>query len=109
MKPSWHYYEAHITLEPVFGDSLRELKDVCTVYNFRVADLLMKKELEDAPELSRTDTFTTGRSDNLKELISRTEELVKDLIARRYDVWRYKIESTVIDSKFEDKLGLLTV
>lgn len=107
MKPSWHYFEAHVTIEPVFGERLKTLKAISEEHGFKVATLLMKKEAEDSSEPSRTDTFTTGRSASLKELTMNTQSLVKCLQSVGFQVWRYKIESTIVDSKYDDKFGRL--
>lgn len=107
MKPDWHYFEAHITAEPVFGERLEQFKTVCGNWLFRVADLLMQKREQDIPERSKYDTFCTGRSSNYSELLFRTVELIKALKESGFKVWRYKIESTVIDSKYHDKFNLV--
>ncbi len=99
------YYEAHITIEPVFDDRLEEFKQFANTQQFRVADLLMQKRSEDTPERSKFDTFCTGRDTNLILLKVRMSILLHWLQNHGFKVWRYKIEDTLIDSRFgEDVL-----
>lgn len=101
------YYECHVTIEPVFDDRLELFKKVCATQNFRVADLLMQKRAEDTPERSAKDSFCTGHSQNLFEIQDRMVNLVEALQRWGFEVWRYKIEDCVIDSRKEDVLELL--
>lgn len=91
------YYEAHITIEPVFDGRLDSFKWHCGKFEFRVADLLIKKRQEDKPERSQYDTFATGRSKDYTDLKTRMMGLVDLLEVNDYKVWRYKIEATLID------------
>lgn len=101
------YYEAHVTIEPVF-DEAREGADITArEFGFKLAHLLMQKREHDAPTRSKHDTFMTAHSGNLEELIERTKSLVSALKARGYKVWRYKLEDTLLDSRSRDELGLL--
>ncbi len=101
------YYEAHITIDPVFGLDLKDAKDFCEIYGFKVADLLMKKRAEDTPERSQYDTFATGHSQNYLDLGIRMQGCIKHLQGQGYKVRRYKIEDTLMDSRSKDVLGLL--
>lgn len=101
------YYEAHVTIEPVF-DAAREQADILArEHSFKLAHLLMQKRELDAPERSKHDTFMTAHSRELEELIERTQSLIIALKAAGYKVWRYKIEDTVLDSRAQDTLRLL--
>lgn len=102
------YYEAHITIEPVFDERLIHAAALAQTHTFRVADLLMQKRKEDTAERSKHDTFMTGRHISYAVLLERMQNLVIDLQQQQYKVWRYKIEATVIDSKHGDALLLLT-
>ena len=95
------YYEAHITIEPVFDERLDEFKICCEKFNFRAADLMMKKRQQDKPERSSYDTFSTGRSQNYLDLYTRTANLCELLERNGFDVWRYKIEATLIDVRMK--------
>lgn len=97
------YYECHITIEPVFGERLALFTDIAGLHDFRVAKLLMQKTLDP----SQKDSFCTGRSRDLVELTARMRGLISDLKRGRFQVWRYKIEDTIIDSKIDDELGLV--
>lgn len=101
------YYECHITIEPVFDDRLKYFKQLCRDYHFRVADLLMQKRQLDLPTRSQYDTFCTGRHIDKQVLMDRMVELIQLLSEQGFDVWRYKIEDTLIDSKHTDSLKLL--
>ncbi len=97
-----HYYEAHITIEPVFEERLKEFKEVSGKFDFRVAELLMRKRTEDVPERSSNDSFCTGRSISYSDIKTRMLNLVKNLRDSGFKVWRYKIESTLLDSRYDD-------
>ncbi len=98
------YYESHVTIEPVFGERLEALRQLCAENEFRIADLLMQKREEDTPERSKYDTFCSARGSDAMELTNRMLALVRACIAGGFKVWRYKIEDVIIDSKIEDYL-----
>lgn len=132
-----YYFECHITIEPVFDDHdgddmecsrcgcclierdharngcpgpvtrLSQLKDIVSIYNFRVADLLMKKRAIDTEERSKNDTFCTGHSKDYEDIHRRMVDLIGHLQEAGFKVWRYKLEDTILDSRNEDVLGLL--
>lgn len=101
------YYESHITIEPVFDERRDMAATICKKYKFRLADLLMKKRTCDTEYRSDKDTFMTGHSQFLDDIKERTISLVENLQKEGFKVWRYKIEDTILDSKFNDSLGLL--
>jgi hypothetical protein len=101
------YYEAHITIEPVFDERLDLAKRLSAPYKFRVADLLMKKRESDTEERSANDTFMTGHGKIYLDLSLRMIQLIRQLQGHGFKVWRYKIEDTIIDSRHDDALGLL--
>jgi len=98
------YFESHVTIEPVFDERLKELKTVCLKEGFRVADLLMKKRSKESARRSAHDTFCTGRDNDYETLLKRTLGLVTTLQAAGFKVWRYKLESTLLDSKIDDSI-----
>ncbi|MDO8495587.1 MAG: hypothetical protein Q7S32_03680 [bacterium] len=102
------YFEAHITIEPVVDERLEVFKTLCRRYDFRVADLLMKKRTDDTPQRSAFDSFCTGRDQECSLLVLRTIQLVEDLRDFGFKVWRYKIESTLMDSEYQDIFSLLS-
>lgn len=103
------YFEAHVTIEPVLeGLAAGHLKFLVEKWKFKVADLLMQKRNEDTPERSKFDTFCSSRDKNYGRILSRTIGLIEDLKENGFKVWRYKIENTVVDSKTEDKYGLIS-
>lgn len=101
------YFECHVTIEPVFDEKLALVTELAKGRHFRVADLLMRKRKEDTPERSKFDTFCTGHSKDYDDLSVRMQLLIDDLESAGFKVWRYKIENTLMDSKYSDVLGLL--
>jgi hypothetical protein len=101
------YYECHVTVEPVFGERLEEFSRICEKENFHVAKLLMQKRAEDTPERSAKDSFCTGHSQDYSDIYIRMINLCHRLQDADFQVWRYKIEDCVLDSRKSDTLGLL--
>lgn len=101
------YYEAHITIEPIFGTRLLKAQEIAKPFGFRVADLLMQKNRQDAPERSSKDTFMTGHDTWYDNLGLRIKNLVQSLQDHDFQVWRYKVEDTMYDSRTFDTLRLL--
>lgn len=95
------YFESHVTIEPVFDGALEIFKALALGFGFRVADLLMQKRKQDSPERSKFDTFATGRSKSYEELERNTLALVAAAQATGFQVWRYKIENTLIDVRLK--------
>lgn len=101
-RSSRHYYEAHVTVEPVFDEKLEQFKILCHDYKFRVATLLMQKRSQDTEERSKNDSFCTGRGISYADIKKRMLALVDRLNREGFTVWRYKIESTLLDSRYDD-------
>jgi hypothetical protein len=97
-----HYYEAHVTIEPVFGDDHVRFDEICKRHKFRAATLLMQKRKQDTPQRSANDAFCTARSVSQSDLKDRMGALLADLRAAGFKVWRYKTESTLMDSRYDD-------
>lgn len=95
------YFEAHVTIEPVFDERLTLFKAVCARHGFRAADLLMQKRQEDVPERSKHDTFATGRSSTYLTLYDSTIALMLELTSQNFKIWRYKIENTLLDVRLK--------
>jgi hypothetical protein len=93
-------FECHITVDPVFGDELLELKKLATEHGFRVAELLMKKGNAELIQ-SELDSFLTGRDEQWDSMRNRMISLHKLLTARGYRVRRRKIEMIIIDERFQ--------
>jgi len=96
------YYEAHVTIEPVFDDRLDKFTAICKERKFRVADLVMQKRKEDTAERSKYDSFCTGHGPDGQELKTRMFSLLDDLKKEAYQIWRYKIEVVPLDSRYND-------
>ena len=97
-----HYYEAHVTIEPVFDGRREEFGRICVAHEFRAAELLMKKRKRDTATRSQHDAFATGRSISRSDIEDRMFALVQTLLENNFVVWRYKIESTLLDSRYDD-------
>lgn len=97
------YYESHIAIDPVFDEKLEQFRMLCADHRFMVADFLMQKRKHDRPERSASDLFCTGRSKSFEDLQKRMFDLTHLLISNGFKVWRYKIEQTLVDSRYDDK------
>lgn len=100
-RQSWSYYESHVTIEPVYDKRLELFGEVCQRHGFRVAKLLMKTREVDNFERSPYDSFCTSRSGQFDEMKQRMIALINDLDENGFKVWRYKIEDTLLDSRFD--------
>lgn len=100
-----YYYESHVTLKPVFSYELERLKLIAEMYDFRVAELLLKRE-DGTEELSQKDSFCSAKSENLEDICNRTKLFVQKL-NHEFEVIRYKIEDTLLDSRINDEWQLL--
>ncbi len=101
------YYEAHVTIEPVFDQRLAIATAIGLKYNFHMAKLLMQKDRKATPEHSDKDSFMTSHSKTLHDIHVRLENCIEELKANGFQVWRYKVEETVVDSKYHDQWRLL--
>lgn len=97
-------YECHITIEPVFGDRLQLLISLGLPHGFKVADLLMQKRAEIAPERSNLDTFMTGHGAEYDALLVKAGILTGTLLKHGFKVWRVKVEEILFDTKRGDFL-----
>ena len=99
------YYEAHVTVEPVFDDALEEFKRIAAAYQFRVADLLMQKRAENT-RVEVRHVFCTGRATDYVQ-----PDGVHDPPAQAAGVLRCggtrSRTHTLLDSRHEDTLRLL--
>jgi hypothetical protein len=100
------YYEIHVTIE--WSDRVLQyldvLKQLAKNNGFHMGDLLLMKRDE---ERSHKDVFFTARADTYDEAEEMVVNFERLLDAGTYKVIRYKIEDTVLDSKINDKLGIL--
>lgn len=101
------YYEAHITIAPVFDELRERAAKTAEAYGFRLAKLIMRKKEADAEAPSRDDTFMTGHGIEFEDIERRTIGCVKAIQRHGFVVRRYKIEDTVLDSRSHDEFGLL--
>lgn len=94
------YYEAHITIAPVFEKEREEFIEIAKQWHFRVADLLMQKDATGPGELSRKDAFCTGRGTTFESMKQRMNGLVSHLRHVGFRVYRAKIEAVVFDERY---------
>lgn len=106
MKRNWHYYEAHINLGEMTKEQELALFHLLQEIDFKTTDIV--NTTYEGLEQEEFHTILTTKDSNLNNLMKRIEDSCELLINVGYKVNRYKIESTVIDSKFEDHFGLLT-
>ena len=95
-------FEAHITIEPVFVDRLDQFKALAQSYNFKVAHLLMVKDRKPTEQRSDRDSFCTGHFKDYYQALEQTRNLAVLLTHNGFKVWRYKIESVLLDVRFND-------
>ena len=95
--PAVMSFEAHITIEPVFGERFDKFEHCCNPYKFKPAELLLQKSRQSTPQRSNKDSFCTGHGKDYAEILQRTTDLVDTLKAAGFEVWRYKIEGIVLD------------
>lgn len=105
MKPNWHYYEAHINLGDMSEELENKLQNFLETINFKTTDIVAMPY--DGLEQEEFYKIITTKDSSLRNLTSRIENAVSLLRFKGYTVQRYKIESTIFDSKYEDKLDLL--
>lgn len=103
----YFYFESHITIEPVFSERLELANQIAEKHGFRVADLLMMRDRDSTEKRSNKDTFMSARDNSYKKISEATINLVLDLQKNGFQVWRYKIEDTLIDSRISDDMKLL--
>lgn len=108
MTPEIASYEAHITIEPVFGERFNKFEELCAPYKFKPAELLLQKQRAATPTRSNKDSFCTGHGFEYAEVKARTEKLVDDLKECGFDVWRYKIEGIVLDVRTPPLVSIQT-
>lgn len=101
-------FEAHVTIEPVFGDRLDKFEMLAGIVGFKVAKLLMQKSRAETPDRSNKDSFCTGHSADYESLECKVLSLVEVLQECGFSVWRYKIEAIVLDVKLDRKNGQTT-
>lgn len=105
MKPNWHYYEAHLNLGPMDDILAEGLPEVLTKIGFKTTDIVNMPVA--GLESEEFTVILTTKDSKLAILTERVSDSVNLLSGLGYNVQRYKIESTIYDSKYEDTLDLL--
>jgi len=97
------YYESHITIDPVLDEyDLNRLKKLVKPFGFRVAKLVMLKGAD-----HKKDSFMTARRTDWHAIYQNTKWAVNQLRIEGFNVRRYKIEDTLLDSNIEDEMKVL--
>lgn len=95
-----HYYESHITIEPVFEERLELFSSLAKANKFQAAKLLMQKTRSELPVRSNKDSFCTGHAASYEDLHNRMVKLTNELREAGFEVWRAKIEGILFDEKY---------
>jgi hypothetical protein len=101
------YYEAHVTIDPVFDIDRERAAIIAGYHKFKLANLIMRKREADEETPAQDDTFMTGHGKDLYDIKSRTKNLILTLQQFNFKVRRYKIEDTILDSRSEDVWKIL--
>ncbi len=104
---STHYFECHVTTDPVPDDRLEQFIVIASRFQFRVAKLLLRRATNDPVVPYQDDTFLTARGYELSEMETRVNKLCAELQKKEFVVRRYKIEFTLHDSNKEDSLKIM--
>lgn len=97
------YFESHVTVDPVVGARLDQLKLTANRHDFKVAELLMvKNELP-----SDKDCFMSARGPDFECLKNDMHKLLLELDFLGFKPKRYKIEEVILDSRFNDLFHML--
>lgn len=95
-------YETHITIDPVTDPArLKDLLFIASQFDFKVAELLMKKEGDELVP-STLDSFLTGHDTSFPVARNLMINLVSCLQDANFTVRRYKIECIILDSKYQN-------
>ena len=100
------YHEIHVTLEwnDFLACDIDFIRNEAKNHGFHMGDLLLMKK-ED--QRSHKDAFFTSRAKTYDDAVTLTKSFCALLKRYGHKVIRYKIEDTVLDSKFEDTLGII--
>lgn len=95
------YFETHITLDPVDGEALKKVQELCTKYNMRISTLILRREDGSPGEQHKDDIFISGRYLYYNEAVDKVQAMVVAVQHLNIKVRRYKIENTLKDIKFQ--------
>lgn len=99
------YYEIHVTLHPDFAeDRLAIAQQLGNEHRFHMADLVY---LKGAPDRAEGDMFFTSRTTFFEDAVNKVDQFCKALAEHGFRPIRYKIEDTILDSRIDDRLGLI--
>lgn len=87
------YFEAHITIEPVYGERLNKLEDICDQLGWRISKFLTYTNIDEP------NAFISYRLDDMADIYENTISMYWALINNAFVVKRYKIEDILLDVK----------
>jgi hypothetical protein len=90
------YYEVHVTIYPPLISEVELLIKEAETYGFRMAKLF---KVSDGTGHNK-DAFFTTRGEEYSDVYSRMVVFIQRLGAMGFIVQRFKIEDTLLDSKF---------
>lgn len=104
LKQARLYFEAHVTIDPVFDNQRAVANTIAERNGFKLAKLLMEKDGVRSP--STLDTFMTAHGKDYDDIFVRTGNMVIELLDAGFVVRRYKIEDTLLDSRHDSAFGI---
>jgi hypothetical protein len=94
------YFEAHVTIEPVEGDRWVRFVEIAKKVRFDVATFTKDSTGADS-------MIGTGKGHDRDALRDRMLDMVTALFNEDFVVTRYKLESTILDSRIDDEVARL--
>lgn len=93
------YFESHITVEREDMDKWGEFDTIATVFDWKPS-----RFDQDDVDGYHDKWFLSARDQDLETLKTRIKNTINALTNSKFDVIRWKIEDTVMDSKYGDTL-----
>jgi len=100
-----YYFEAHITVEPEIHTRTLQFRKICEFSGWHVSSFLMFNEK--VANDKKPKMFCSWRGTEYAVAVQAVIDMVGLLRNRNFNVLRYKIEDTLIDSKIEDHLKIV--
>src|SRR6478736_199900 len=95
------YYEAHINFPHPTEEQAEKVREICSRQMFwKMATFEMHKDQVPTG-------FCTGRNRVKEEIQAEVLQVITEMEAAGIEVLRWKIEDTVLDSKYGDSLSML--
>lgn len=95
------YYEAHVTIPPVPEERLPEVDELCSQLGWQRSTFVMHKNRV-------PNAFVSARHADRDEMILMVHDMIRALTGLGYEILRWKIEDTLLDSNRGDLLLVKT-